>query len=169
MVAKEGEPMPADFSDKERLRPTSYSQSKSAAQDLQARAADIRQKYLKKPIGKGNVAIADVHLSNNVAFCAGATSRAKSPIPIPPPKSQGGQFEPSLDSRTRRLMDTDAEYKILSAIAETLERSYDLEIEGSLYLYTELQPCESCNDVLRQFKDKFPNINVDVFWDYPYP
>lgn len=53
--------------------------------------------------------------------------------------------------------------------AETLERSYDLEIEGSLYLYTEFQPCESCNDVLRQFKEKFPNISVDVFWDYPYP
>jgi len=138
-------------------------------EDLQARAADIRQEYLKKPIGKGNVAIADVHLSNNVAFCAGATSRAKSPIPIPPRKSQGGQFEPSLDSRTRRLMNTDAEYKVLSAIAETLERSYDLEIEGSLYLYTELQPCESCNDVLRQFQEKFPNISIDVFWDYPYP
>lgn len=33
MVAKEGEPMPADFSNKERLRQTSYSESKSAAQE----------------------------------------------------------------------------------------------------------------------------------------
>lgn len=142
-------------------------------EDLQARAADIRRKYLKRPIGTSNVAIADVYLFNDVAFCAGATSKGgrKSPIPRPLPKSQGGQFEPSPDPRTRpnALMDTDAEYKVLSAIAETLERSYDLEIEGSLYLYTEFQPCESCNDVLRQFKEKFPNISVDVFWDYPYP
>lgn len=33
MVAKEGEPMSADFSNKERLRQTSYSESKSAAQE----------------------------------------------------------------------------------------------------------------------------------------
>lgn len=66
-------------------------------------------------------------------------------------------------------MDTDAEYKVLSAIADTLEMFYDLQLEGNLYLYTELQPCESCNYVLRQFKEKFPNIRVEVFWDYPYP
>lgn len=141
-------------------------------EELQASAACIRAKYLNKPIGKSNVAIAGIYLSNDVAFCAGATSKggSKSPIPqLPKPKSQGGQFEPAIDSRTSRLMDTDAEYKVLSAIAETIEMSYDLEVEGSLYLYSELKPCESCNDVLRQFTEKFPNISVNVFWDYPYP
>ena len=141
-------------------------------EELSANAAYIRKKYLKKPIGKSNVAIANVYLSNdNVSFSVGATSRggAKSPIPQPLPKSQGGQFEPSIDSRTGRLMDTDAEYKVLSTIAETLKMSYDLEVEGNLYLYSELQPCESCESVLRQFKEKFPNIKVNLFWDYPYP
>jgi The BURPS668_1122 family of deaminases len=66
-------------------------------------------------------------------------------------------------------MDTDAEYKVLSAIAETLEMFYNPQMEGSLYLYSELQPCESCNDVLRQFKEKFPNISMQIFWEYPYP
>lgn len=72
-------------------------------------------------------------------------------------------------------MDTDAEYKVLSEIAVTLEKvavelkmSYD-RVEGNLYLYTEFQPCESCNDILTQFKQKFPGIETDVFWDYPYP
>ena len=138
--------------------------------DLQARAAYIRQRHLNKPIGKSNVAIAEIYLSNGVAFCAGATSKRKGPIPDPPlTRSQGGQFEPSIDSRTGRSMNTDAEYKVLSEIAKVLEMFYDLERKGSLYLYSELQPCESCNEVLRQFEAKFPNISVKVFWDLPYP
>lgn len=140
--------------------------------ELSANAAYIRDKYLKKRIGKSNVAIANVYLSNDdISFCTGATSRGKpkSPIPQPLPKSQGGQFEPSIDSYSGRLMDTDAEYKVLSVIAETLEMFYDLEIEGNLYLYSELQPCESCKSILRQFKEKFPNIIINLFWDYRYP
>ncbi len=124
---------------------------------MQTSAALIREQYLKKPIGKSNVAIGVLYLSENVAFCAGATSRggSKSPIPqIPKPKSAGGQFEPATDSRTQRLMDTDAEYKVLSEIADTLEMFYDLQVEGKLYLYTEFQPCESCNSVVKQFEEK---------------
>ncbi|MBW4486081.1 MAG: hypothetical protein KME14_26460 [Tildeniella torsiva UHER 1998/13D] len=93
-------------------------------EDLRGRAAYIREVYLKKPIGKSNVAIADIYLSDDLAFCAGATARGKgkSPIAQPPlPKSEGGQFEPSIDSRTGRPMNTDAEYKVLSVIAETIE------------------------------------------------
>ena len=66
-------------------------------------------------------------------------------------------------------MDTDAEYKVLSAIAEAIEMFYDLQVEGKLYLYSEFQPCESCSDVLRQFREKFPRIEIQVFWDHPYP
>ncbi|WP_445305788.1 deaminase domain-containing protein [Microcoleus sp. T3_D1] len=141
-------------------------------EDLKADAVLIRQQYLKKPVGKGNVALAELQVKGGVAFCAAATSRggSKSPIrEIPKPKSAGGQFEPAIDSRTQRMMDTDAEYKVLSQIADTLEMFYDLEVEGQLYLYTEFQPCESCNSILRQFKEKFPHIKIEVFWDYPYP
>lgn len=139
---------------------------------MQASAALIRDQYLRKPIGKSNVAIAVLRLSENVAFCAGATSKGggKSPIPrIPKTKSAGGQFEPATDSRTQRLMDTDAEYKVLSEIANTLEMFYDLQVEGKLFLYTEFQPCESCNNVVKQFEEKFPKIKIEIFWDYPYP
>uniref|UniRef100_B8HLN7 CMP/dCMP deaminase zinc-binding n=1 Tax=Cyanothece sp. (strain PCC 7425 / ATCC 29141) TaxID=395961 RepID=B8HLN7_CYAP4 len=150
-------------------------------EDLRARANKIRQLYLSrkddsgsvivKPVGKANVAVAEVYLRNGVSFGTGATSRGgcKSPIPKPKPKSEGGQFEPSVDSRTNRMMDTDAEYKVLSEIAEILEKSYDPEVEGDLYLYSELQPCQSCQCVIEQFKAKFPNIKIHLFSDLPYP
>lgn len=127
----------------------------------------IREIYIKKPIRKGNVAVAELHLQNGTSLGAGATSRER-PISIPPPKSKGGQFEPTIDSRTQQIMDTDAEYKVLSIIAETLEIFFDLTISANLYLYTELQPCESCNSIINQFKDKFPNITVEIFWELPY-
>ena len=141
-------------------------------EDLRTGAALIRERYLGKPVGKSNVAIAELYLEGDVSFCAGATSKGggKSPIPkVPKPRCAGGQFEPAIDSRTQRVMDTDAEYKIISEIANTLEMFYHLEVEGKLYLYTEFQPCESCNSVLRQFEDKFPQITIQVFWDYPFP
>lgn len=140
--------------------------------ELQASASLIREHYLKgKPIGTGNVAIAEVHAIGR-AFSVGATSRGakKSPIPdIPIPKSQGGQFEPEVDPHSQRLMDTDAEYKVLSEIASTLENLGNLQIKADLYLYTELKPCKSCDSVVKQFKVKFPFIKVTIFWDHPYP
>ncbi|MBD2385344.1 deaminase domain-containing protein [Cylindrospermum sp. FACHB-282] len=143
---------------------------------LRESAAQIRENILNKPIRlkpflqvKSNVAVAEVHIQGNVVFRREAISNNKSPIPIPTPKSQGGQFEPGIDFYSQRLMNTDAEYKVLSTIADALEMNYDLQVEGYLYLYTELYPCESCQDVFRQFEEKFPNMKVQVFWCYPYP
>ncbi|OKH45082.1 hypothetical protein NIES2101_27340 [Calothrix sp. HK-06] len=101
--------------------------------DLRTGAALIWERYLGKPVGKSNVAIAELYLEGDVSFCAGATSKggSKSPIPkIPKSKSVGGQFEPAIDSRTQRVMDTDAEYKVISEIANTLEMFYHLQVEG---------------------------------------
>jgi len=140
---------------------------------LKNSATYIRDNILKKPILKdrfpklpqGNIAVAEVYIGN-VIFCTGTPSNKKTLIPIPLSKSQGGQFEPTLHPRTKRPTDMDAEYKILSAIADHLEMHYDLEVEGYLYLYTERSPCPSCEDVIEQFKQKFKNMNVKVFWDY---
>ncbi|HBE16896.1 MAG TPA: hypothetical protein DEG17_10725 [Cyanobacteria bacterium UBA11149] len=130
----------------------------------------IREQYLNKQFPKGNVAVIEVYLSNGTAFGIGATSRAKSPISKPKARSEGGQFEPIVDSYSGYIMDTDAEYKVLSAIADTLEMFYNREVVGQLYLYTERKPCESCDGVIDQFKEKFPNIKISgLFWDYPYP
>ncbi|WP_016950113.1 deaminase domain-containing protein [Anabaena sp. PCC 7108] len=137
-------------------------------------AANIRQIYLNKPFPKGNIAIIEVRLEDGKAFGMGATSRANSPAPKPEPKSKGGQFEPTVDSHSRRTtpMDTDAEYKVLSAIAETLEFIYNKDnnrVRGQLYLYTERKPCESCQRVINQFEQKFPEVTINISWTYPYP
>jgi hypothetical protein len=130
----------------------------------------IRKIYLKKPFPKGNVTVIEIHLANGRAFSTGATSRAKSPTSKPKLKSEGGQFEPIRDSYSKRLMDTDAEYKALSAIANTLDLFERYQQKGKLYLYTEREPCESCNYVLQQFKNKYPLIEIaEIWWDYPYP
>jgi hypothetical protein len=109
-----------------------------------------------------------------LSFFAGATSRGKgkSPIPDKPmPRSEGGQFEPLVDSYTGRLMDTDAEYKVLSAIADNLDRLDEdpAKINGNLNLYSELQPCQSCESVVEQFKEKFPQIDVEIYYDLTFP
>ncbi|MBD2571022.1 deaminase domain-containing protein [Anabaena lutea] len=137
-------------------------------------AANIREIYIEQPFPKSNIAIAEVRLEDGKAFGMGATSRAKSPAPKPEPKSNGGQFEPTVDSRLQRTtpMDTDAEYKVLSAIAETLEFIYNKDnnrVRGQLYLYTERKPCESCQSVINQFEQKFPEIKITISWTHPYP
>lgn len=129
----------------------------------------IREQYLNKPFPKNNVAVIEVHLADQISLGVGATSKANSPVPKPKPKSQGGQFEPIVDSYSGYLMDTDAEYKALSALAETLEMFYNFPIKGKLYLYSERNPCESCQGVLKQFQQKFPYLEITVFWDHPYP
>ncbi|GFE68617.1 deaminase domain-containing protein [Chroococcus sp. FPU101] len=139
-------------------------------QHLRKKAISVRENYLKLPFPKANVAVIELYLKDkNDVIEVGATSRAKSPSPIPLAKSMGGQFEPIVDSYSGRLMDTDAEYKALSAIADTLDNFYSRSVEGTLCLYTERQPCESCLGVIEQFKEKFHNIEIEVFWDEPYP
>ncbi|MEB3163943.1 MAG: deaminase domain-containing protein [Prochlorothrix sp.] len=138
-------------------------------QALKDQAAMIRRLYLKKPIGQSNVAIGEVYLANGLCFGAGATSKRQSPIPKPLPRSQGGQFEPIWVSYNERIMDTDAELKVLDAIATTLATRYDRSVSGSLYLYTELKPCPSCRGVIEQFQERFPNICLFIAWDITYP
>jgi len=139
-------------------------------QEVKIGAEQIRQIYIHKPFPKGNVANVEIYLEDGISFGAAATSRFQSPAPQPLPRSQGGQFEPIIDSYSGRLMDTDSEYKALSAIADQLdEANYGSQLQGKIYLYTERAPCESCTGVIRQFNEKFPNIELEVFSDYLYP
>ena len=37
-------------------------------------------------------------------------------------------------------------------------------------MYLNLFKFEFCKSfIIKQFKKKFPNIKIEVFWDYPYP
>lgn len=139
--------------------------------DLRERAKSIRNIYLKKRSGS-NVAVVEVYIPNLISFSAGATSKGgrKSPIPdIPIPKSQGGQFEPTVDSYSQRLMDSDSEYKVLDEIAKNLDQYSNTLLEGKLYLYSELKPCESCQGIISQFKARFPKIQCEIDYDIDWP
>lgn len=54
--------------------------------------------------------------------------------------------------------DVDSEVKILEKIAENLSR----RARGTINLFSERLPCESCQFVIEQFKAKFRNITLDV-------
>lgn len=122
---------------------------------LQADAAQIRKIYLDKPVRKSNVAILELHLTNGTIIGTGATSKLNSPTPKPKKQSEGGQFEPTTDFYSGRIMDTDAEYKALSALAETLESVHPEIRQGIVYLSTEKRPCNSCSEIIQQFERKF--------------
>ena len=136
---------------------------------LRPKAGEVRAKSIGKEVGKGNVAVLEYcSLDCQMPISVEATSRGKSPAPKPQPRSQGGYFEPSIDPSTNRLMDTDAEYKALSALAAKLDATARQKF-GVVYLFTELQPCRSCASVIVQFEERFPWVVVVLQFDAPFP
>jgi filamentous hemagglutinin len=59
------------------------------------------------------------------------------------------------------LRNTDSEYKILDNIADRL--GGNSSTRGSVMIVTERPACESCLDVVNQFRARYPNIEVKVF------
>ncbi|MDE6053641.1 MAG: hypothetical protein K2G55_07765, partial [Lachnospiraceae bacterium] len=63
----------------------------------------------------------------------------------------------------------DSEVKIIEDITHQLgynKIGVDETLEGSVFLLTERIPCLSCQYVLDQFQDMFPNVNVVVIYVY---
>ena len=63
----------------------------------------------------------------------------------------------------------DSEYKVLEKIADDYWSNDPAErarVTGEIRLYTELKPCLSCRDVIQQFKEAFPNLEIYVGWTY---
>ena len=58
--------------------------------------------------------------------------------------------------------DVDTEYKILSDIQSKL--GDNPSASGKIKLYTELEPCPSCQGVIEQFKEMYPNIDIEVIY-----
>jgi hypothetical protein len=56
----------------------------------------------------------------------------------------------------------DAEVKLLEAMAARY--SENPGIQGIINLFSERQPCESCANVIEQFKAMFPNLEMPVEW-----
>ena len=72
------------------------------------------------------------------------------------------------DYQGRRIWDraVDTEFKILDNIDKQLSISgKGTNISGTIELHTVLEPCSSCLDVMRQFCEKYPNINLKVTFE----
>jgi hypothetical protein len=61
------------------------------------------------------------------------------------------------------LRDVDTEYKILESVAQTLGDNH--AAKGKINLFTERAPCASCNPIINQFRERYPNVQLNVFWD----
>ena len=70
-------------------------------------------------------------------------------------------FIPEVDAFLR---DKDTEIKILEAFAN---KYYDNRyVKGKIYMFSERKPCKSCKNVIRKFKEMFPNIELEVASKY---
>ena len=67
-----------------------------------------------------------------------------------------------VDGEGAWLRDIDAEYKILSDIQKELGDNYTAS--GHIKLYTELEPCISCQRMIEQFKQMYPNIDIEIIY-----
>ncbi|MFE1745809.1 deaminase domain-containing protein [Coleofasciculus sp. H7-2] len=54
----------------------------------------------------------------------------------------------------------DSEYKLLEELASRYAQTP--EVEGIINLFTERPPCDSCSNVIQQFRRRFPNIILTV-------
>lgn len=55
---------------------------------------------------------------------------------------------------------TDSEYKILSNLADKLGDKFNSK--GQVTIFTERRACQSCLGVIEQFKERYPNIKINV-------
>lgn len=60
----------------------------------------------------------------------------------------------------------DTEFKILEDLARRIPSE---DAVGRILLYTDLHPCASCYQVMCDFLDRYPNIQMQVLYREPYP
>jgi hypothetical protein len=123
---------------------------------------DKLDRKLRK-LSSGNVAVADVsipgfkkefqahsqiHSSDSVGSNVGDFSSSK----------VDKSLETYIDDEFPRFNDTEA--KILEDIASQIK---DLNVKGRIDLFTELDACQSCSNLIMEFRRKFPNIELNVY------
>ncbi|HAK1573822.1 TPA: hypothetical protein H1082_002748 [Listeria monocytogenes] len=112
---------------------------------------------------EGNMAVADVRIE-------GLPNEFLAHSKIHGPDSKGAdlaQFSPTPENRLLesytvdkfpRYNDTEA--KILEDIASQIQ---DPNISGQIDLYTERATCQSCTNIILEFRRKYPNIKLNIF------
>lgn len=56
----------------------------------------------------------------------------------------------------------DTEAKILENIAAQIT---DFNVSGTINLYSELDCCQSCTNIIFEFRRKYPNVELKIYTD----
>ena len=141
-------------------------------EELRTQAQDVRSTHIKKA-SSGNVAVAKLELPTGIVYRKEATSKKK-PLNIPGQDNGPKLCFPERIDRaavSENFNEKHAEYKLFNALAAELERdSVPSEAIGRLYIYTERDMCSGCNTTCDEdFARWFPNIEVIIFYEEPYP
>ncbi|MEV4154931.1 deaminase domain-containing protein [Nocardia salmonicida] len=72
-------------------------------------------------------------------------------------KPENPVLKPESDDKLT-VRPTDSEFKILDSLAQQLEPG----ATGTINLYTEREPCDACQNVVEQFMNKYPGVQVKV-------
>lgn len=110
----------------------------------------------------GNVAVAEVNIK-------GIKKEFQAHSQIHSLDSVGGDFGDFTYSKEKKLFETyvvdefprfnDTEAKILEDIASQIK---DPKVSGQIELFTELDACQSCSNLILEFRRYFPNIELNV-------
>lgn len=65
------------------------------------------------------------------------------------------------------LRDGDTKYKILNDLAENLGENPNAK--GTIKLFTEKDTYGSCNEIIKQFDEKYPNVSIEVIHNNGVP
>jgi hypothetical protein len=101
-----------------------------------------------------NVAVAEVNVGGKSEMVTAVSGKASPRGTVPAPENPLFTTKPS-GAMTR---DYDSEVKLLEDVAKDLPS----DARGTISLYTERAPCNSCEGVIQQFRDRFPGINLIV-------
>lgn len=139
--------------------------------DFLKNANTVKDKLPTWAKNKGNFGYSEVDIYglDNTQFFAHSSIQTEIPgvgISIKPESSPFKTVEVNgsnvINGEGAWLRDVDTEYKILSDIQSKLENNFS--VSGKIKLYTELEPCPSCQSVIEQFKEMYPNIDIEVLY-----
>ena len=75
----------------------------------------------------------------------------------------------NLNSRyPTRQPDRDTEYKIIRAVDSEMQCIAEDHQKGTLKIYIRLSPCKICQDNIKRFQERHPNITVQIKYDIQY-
>ena len=131
------------------------SRAKHEYTDILSRKINHLRRVAKDNIGERNVAKAIIKYSSSDVEEFTAVSGVEIKVGLPVPRKRAFTI---FDVRHDRSYD--AEVKIL----EYLDKHIKIYSRASVYLHSELPVCDSCRQVIQQFKEK--NKNIKIFISY---